>query len=422
MYANDRYWASSTVAGNLAPVQTRTPPDAVSYGSNYGSADAGEAWTNNVAPDGTPPGPDAGSYGSADAGEAWANNVAPDGTAPGPDGNTYGSADAGEAWTNGESPTGQDIGGADDVTPDDDPDGTPHNQGGTHAGTPGGSQHQEGTGTPFTKTINPHEGNPDNGLFPSMWRDIKTTGHVLYGGMESLASIRATPNGRLSPAIPPPDYSASDWLAVLNTASLLTLPLDAAGIATGIAARTAATRAAEAAIARGAGREEAIQAGQKALDAEIANASKTPGRTHPTPPSNPRPIRSARNPNPGSVPATVDSATAGYMRPQELASAQRLIEDPRFDGRIFQGVAPPDPGHDWIDDLGRTYDQMGDGTRAQYLNIGKFEDAILSHLRKSNDFTVIDLTGYSDEQISAIREFVDSVPLPQQGKIIRIGF
>jgi hypothetical protein len=37
---------------------------------------------------------------------------------------------------------------------------------------------------------------------------------------------------------------------------------------------------------------------------------------------------------------------------------------------------PPDPGVDWVDDMGRTYDAMGDGTKA------KFKASIDHHLLK----------------------------------------
>jgi hypothetical protein len=38
------------------------------------------------------------------------------------------------------------------------------------------------------------------------------------------------------------------------------------------------------------------------------------------------------------------------------------------------------------------------------------------------DFTVIDLTGFSDQAISDITSYVDSLPEAEQVKIIRIGF
>jgi hypothetical protein len=43
-------------------------------------------------------------------------------------------------------------------------------------------------------------------------------------------------------------------------------------------------------------------------------------------------------------------------------------------------------------------------------------------LTKSVDFTVIDLTGFSEQSTADIQRYVDSLPQAQQAKIIRIGF
>jgi hypothetical protein len=36
----------------------------------------------------------------------------------------------------------------------------------------------------------------------------------------------------------------------------------------------------------------------------------------------------------------------------------------------------PDPGFDWIDDLGRTFDAMGDGTKSMYFKLEQFTESI----------------------------------------------
>jgi cytochrome c1 len=38
------------------------------------------------------------------------------------------------------------------------------------------------------------------------------------------------------------------------------------------------------------------------------------------------------------------------------------------------------------------------------------------------DYTVVDLTGFSDQSVSDITNFIDSLPESEQAKIIRIGF
>jgi hypothetical protein len=110
------------------------------------------------------------------------------------------------------------------------------------------------------------------------------------------------------------------------------------------------------------------------------------------------------------------------IRPAEQATAARLADDPRFDGRTFHASPRPDPGYDWVDDLGRTYDSLGDGTKAQYLKIEQFIRQIDKHLLKRNTFTVVDLTGYRPDQIGPIKAYVDSLPVEVQSEIVRVGF
>jgi hypothetical protein len=52
----------------------------------------------------------------------------------------------------------------------------------------------------------------------------------------------------------------------------------------------------------------------------------------------------------------------------------------------------------------------------------KFYRAIDAHLNKSMDFTVIDLTGFSEQSAADITSYVGSLPADLQAKIIRIGF
>lgn len=121
------------------------------------------------------------------------------------------------------------------------------------------------------------------------------------------------------------------------------------------------------------------------------------------------------------IPATLDE-TMQYARAAEQRTAKRLMDNPAFDGRTFKGIKGPDPGHDWIDDLGRRYDALGDGTKSQYFKPDQFTKSIDSHLLKSNDFTVIDMTGYKVDQIAAVKQYVDALPAVKQAMIIRVGF
>lgn len=92
-----------------------------------------------------------------------------------------------------------------------------------------------------------------------------------------------------------------------------------------------------------------------------------------------------------------------------------------FPDRVFR-VSPEERDGEYFDDLGRTYDQMGDPETLQYWNAQKFFRSINNHVLKSATFTVIDLTGFSNHVISDITNYVNSLPEGQQAKIIRIGF
>ena len=121
-------------------------------------------------------------------------------------------------------------------------------------------------------------------------------------------------------------------------------------------------------------------------------------------------------------PATLGGSMS-RARPAEQRTAKRLAEQhPEFDGRKFDTPPPPDPGYDWVDDLGRKYDAMGDGTASKHFKLDQFKDAIDKHLLKGNDFTVIDMTGHTPSQIAGVKNYVDALPAAKQATIRRIGF
>ncbi len=82
----------------------------------------------------------------------------------------------------------------------------------------------------------------------------------------------------------------------------------------------------------------------------------------------------------------------------------------------------PHVGADYVDHLGRTYDALGGPKASQFWDESQFLGSIDSHLLKSNNFTVVDLTGFTHAQIATVRNYVNSLPTTAQGKIIKIGF
>jgi uncharacterized protein YukE len=95
-----------------------------------------------------------------------------------------------------------------------------------------------------------------------------------------------------------------------------------------------------------------------------------------------------------------------------------------FPDRVFR-VSPEERDGEYFDDLGRTYDQIGDPATSKYWSqrdAQRFAAAIDGHLLKSVHFVVIDLTGFSDQSTADISRYVDSLPEAEQARIIRIGF
>ena len=78
---------------------------------------------------------------------------------------------------------------------------------------------------------------------------------------------------------------------------------------------------------------------------------------------------------------------------------------------------------DYFDDVGRTYDQMGNPAMAPFWDEqrGQFYNQIQIHLRKA-DFTVIDLTDFPANIRSDVGNHVLNLPQSQFDKIIPIGF
>jgi hypothetical protein len=105
------------------------------------------------------------------------------------------------------------------------------------------------------------------------------------------------------------------------------------------------------------------------------------------------------------------------LHPDEIATGERLT---RQLGRDLS--ESPHLGAEFVDDLGRTYDACGRPAAAKFWNEPKFLKSIDSHLLKSNDFTAVDLTGFTNAQKVTVRAYIDGLPAASQARIIRIGF
>jgi hypothetical protein len=107
---------------------------------------------------------------------------------------------------------------------------------------------------------------------------------------------------------------------------------------------------------------------------------------------------------------------ATRLSADELATGQRLATQL---GKSLK--ESPHVGADYVDDLGRSYDALG-GFDPKFFNEKSFLRQIDKHLLKSNDFTVIDLTGFSQAQIDAVRRHLSTLSSEQLKRIIQIGF
>ncbi len=122
----------------------------------------------------------------------------------------------------------------------------------------------------------------------------------------------------------------------------------------------------------------------------------------------------------GQIDSLVQSGLTGAkrLRPDELATGRRLE---RLLGRRLRESAHE--GAEFVDDFGRTFDALGGGSQAsRFFNSSDFSTSITRHLRKSNDFTVIDLTGFTPSQITQVRTFLNGLSKSELDRIIRIGF
>jgi hypothetical protein len=101
----------------------------------------------------------------------------------------------------------------------------------------------------------------------------------------------------------------------------------------------------------------------------------------------------------------------------ELATGQRL------EAQLGKPLKEsPHVGAEFVDDLGRSYDALGTPKASQFWNEKQFLNSIDGHLLKSNNFTVIDLTGFTPAQIAAVNKHLATLTPDQLARIIKIGF
>ncbi|MBL1140782.1 MAG: filamentous hemagglutinin N-terminal domain-containing protein [Proteobacteria bacterium] len=101
----------------------------------------------------------------------------------------------------------------------------------------------------------------------------------------------------------------------------------------------------------------------------------------------------------------------------ELATGQRLESKLGIKLKESEHI-----GAEYVDDLGRSYDALGNPKASEFWNPNEFFASIDDHLLKSNDYTVIDLTDFTTSQIAEVNQYLNDFPVEHINKIIKIGF
>jgi RHS repeat-associated protein len=111
-------------------------------------------------------------------------------------------------------------------------------------------------------------------------------------------------------------------------------------------------------------------------------------------------------------------AQAKRLKPAERLTAERLQRARGI--KLYESAAE---GADFVDELGRTYDAVGGIGASTHWDEKQFLKSLFEHVaHKTNDFTVVDLVGYAQHQIEAVKKYVGGLPPNLQAKIIRLGF
>jgi hypothetical protein len=100
------------------------------------------------------------------------------------------------------------------------------------------------------------------------------------------------------------------------------------------------------------------------------------------------------------------------LKGDEPSTAKRLMDSPDFNGGTLRGFKDPTGSPDYIDEYKRTYDAVGGPSAwaAPELNMSAMINQVKRHLyqKAGVDFTVLDLTDASSQQIDEVFEGLDA--------------
>ena len=121
---------------------------------------------------------------------------------------------------------------------------------------------------------------------------------------------------------------------------------------------------------------------------------------------------------PTSSPAPL-TKKCSFLGEAEIATGNRLAE---MLGKNLEESAHI--GADFVDDQGISYDAFSAPAASKHWNRTRkqFFKSFRKHLRKSNHYTVIDLTGFTESQIAEVDKYLQNLSPEELARIMRIGF
>ncbi len=114
--------------------------------------------------------------------------------------------------------------------------------------------------------------------------------------------------------------------------------------------------------------------------------------------------------------------SGAQTRSRSLSEYERATMQRAMDKTGLKLRESPNISEEFLDEQDHAYDAMGTPQASKYWNWQDFQRSIDRHLLKSNTTTIIDLTDFAPEQISRVRNYVNSLAPELQKRIIRIGF
>ena len=119
----------------------------------------------------------------------------------------------------------------------------------------------------------------------------------------------------------------------------------------------------------------------------------------------------------------IANATTKQYSAAEILTAERFMQ--KTGTTLYESA---NVGEEFIDALGKTYDACGALAGSQQGTVAEICSSILRHVEpamrggKSVDFAIVDLTGYTAEQIEAVNAYIAKLTAAQRAKILKIGF